>query len=166
MCIHNLTWGPYRNLLKQEALDNGEFAMTNKATGEGVVVDAPFLSSIDVVQLAKRYREFCSVPETRKCPGSPDDYYLKGRECNGWIDCPDARDEDFDFCRDRGCGMKLNVEGSGHFDGIYELEEGYHNNRKQGIYAFANHHFRFNRLLPVTFREIFILLYQTILFYA
>ena len=67
--------------------------MTNKATGEGVVVDAPFLSSIDVVQLAKRYREFCSVPETRKCPGSPDDYYLKGRECNGWIDCPDARDE-------------------------------------------------------------------------
>ena len=40
--------------------------MTNKATGEGVVVDAPFLSSIDVVQLAKRYREFCSVPETRK----------------------------------------------------------------------------------------------------
>ena len=67
--------------------------MTNKATGEGVVVDAPFLSSIDVVQLAKRYREFCPVPETRTCPGSPNDYYLKGRECNGWIDCPDARDE-------------------------------------------------------------------------
>ena len=67
--------------------------MTNKATGEGVVVDAPFLSSIDVVQLAKRYREFCSVPETRKCPGSPNDYYLKGKECNGWIDGPDARDE-------------------------------------------------------------------------
>ena len=39
-------------------------------------------------------------------------------------------DKDFDFCRDRGCGMKLNVEGSGHFDGIYELEEGYHNNRE------------------------------------
>ena len=81
------------NLEKQEALDRGEFAMTNKATGEGVVVDAPFLSSIDAVQLAKRYREFCTVPETRTCPGSSNDYYLKGRECNGWIDCPDARDE-------------------------------------------------------------------------
>ena len=142
--------------------------MTNKATGEGVVVDAPFLSSIDVVQLAKRYREFCSVPETRKCPGSPNDYYLKGRECNGWIDCPDARDEDFDFCRDRGCGMKLNVEGSGHFDGIYELEEGYHNNRKQGIHAFmiTSGLIAYFRPLSGTFREILILLYQTILFYA
>ena len=67
------------NRFKQEALDAGEFAMTNKATGEGVVVDAPFLSSIDAVQLAKRYRAFCSVPETRTCPGSPDDYYLKGQ---------------------------------------------------------------------------------------
>ena len=30
--------------------------------------------------------------------------------------------------------MKLNVEGSGHFDGIYELEEGYHNNRKREMH--------------------------------
>ena len=42
--------------------------------------------------------------------------------------------KDFDFCGDRGCGMKLNVEGSGHFDGIYQLEQGYHNNRKRGIH--------------------------------
>ena len=30
--------------------------------------------------------------------------------------------------------MKSNVEGSGHFDGIYQLEQGYHNNRKRGIH--------------------------------
>ena len=37
--------------------------------------------------------------------------------------------------------MKLNVEGSGHFDGIYELEEGYHNKRE----CLINTHWSFQR---------------------
>ena len=51
-------------------------------------------------------------------------------------------EKDFEFCGDRGCGIKLNVEGSGHFDGLYELEQGYHNNRKRVINVISIGHFR------------------------
>ena len=62
--------------------------------------------------------------------------------------------KDFDFCRDRGCGMKLNVEGSGHFDGIYQLEQGYHNNGKRGIHDISIEFPGWPVIIPATLGQI------------
>ena len=76
---------------------------------------------VDSVQLAKRYRHFCSVPKTQQCH-STDEYVLASRLCDGIGDCGDNSDEQFTTCHH--CGHQLIVSGSprGYFDGVYASE--------------------------------------------
>ena len=50
--------------------------------------------------------------------------------------------------------MKLNVEGSGHFDGIYQLEQGYHNNGKRGIHDISIEFPGWPVIIPATLGQI------------
>ena len=44
------------------------------------------------MQVAKLYPNFClRLPETLPCDDG--DYFLKGRECDGALDCEDGSDE-------------------------------------------------------------------------
>merc|ERR1719361_188923 len=76
--------------------------MTVKATGEYVYTGSKRNSSIDMMQLAKRYNNVCPVPDTLNCTdpdasGNPR-YALRTHVCDDICDCPDCSDETEEAC--------------------------------------------------------------------
>ena len=96
--------------LTQEAWDAGLSSIVYKGTTERVTNRSPLLSSSDIVQLATRYEDFCadtkaSLVNSKIACDSNDpngQYYLPGKECNGYADCFNDADESFDTCQDMG----------------------------------------------------------------
>ena len=134
--------------------------MTRKDNNEPILSTAPRMTSTDVVQLAKMYSEFCQIPTKIPCPGSSgrdvklfpwniienfgifwvlefkhrtkDRYYLEGRWCDGYPDCPNGTDEGFDTCGDVfGCGIGVEITGASQnkLNGLYDVGQDYWNNK-------------------------------------
>ena len=87
----------YHYFQTAEAEQNNRPTMTYKINGEPVDNEATRLSSVDVIQIAKRYKNYCSLPQTVNC--SRKDflglrrYVLRSRICDGICDCPSCTDE-------------------------------------------------------------------------
>lgn len=61
-----------------------------------------------------------------------DRYYLEGRWCDGYPDCPNGTDEGFDTCGDVfGCGIGVEITGASQnkLNGLYDVGQDYWNNK-------------------------------------
>lgn len=106
--------------LTQEAAAQGLSSMTYKDTNERVVVNSARATSIDVVQIAKRYHDFCSIPSTKFCPTG--EYYLDGRDCDGVVDCDDGSDEQIEECAEYNCGKTMKLTSQKAFGGTLDFQ--------------------------------------------
>jgi len=116
--------------LTDAAYEKGLSSMTYKDTDERVIVNAARATSIDVVQIAKRYHDFCPIPKTKFCPSG--EYYLEGRDCDAVVDCADKSDEPIDECKEYNCGMTMYLTSESEFGGTLEfhwVSNEYINNR-------------------------------------
>ena len=120
----------------EEALAAGNSSIVYKGTMERVRINAPALSSIDVVQLTKRYNDFCTEPTDKiACSENDQDgYYLSWKVCNGYNDCLNGSDEGFDRCGDLGCGQSLFVSGLDSIEGSYLWIDTGHTNAKPAYF--------------------------------
>ena len=118
--------------LTDEARNAGNSSIVYTGTMDRVNINANELSSIDIVQLTRRYDAFCTEPTDKiACTSDEQDgYYLSWKECNGYNDCLNGVDEGFDRCGDLGCGTHIYAQGMESIEGdYYMLDSGYTNNK-------------------------------------
>ena len=87
-------------LLTDEARYAYKSSIVYKGTMNEVYINAGEMSSIDIVQLTRRYSAFCKEP-TDKIPCSTDEkdgYFLPWKACNGYHDCKNGYDEGDEQC--------------------------------------------------------------------
>ena len=105
--------------LTEEAESAGKSSIVYKGTMDQVTINAEEMSSIDVVQLARRYSDFCKEPEQIPCSSDEKDgYFLLFKACDGNNDCKNGYDEGVEQCANR-CGSHLYVEGLKSIEGDY-----------------------------------------------
>ena len=92
------------------------------------------MSASDIQQLLKRYSNYCTARTDMIYCGevstdfNSTQYYFDFQECDGFSNCANDVDEGFDRCQDLGCGQSVQVEGGGHLDGVYEMDQGGYSN--------------------------------------
>merc|ERR1711935_149875 len=112
-------------------------------TMDRVVINAPSMSSIDIVQMASRYNNYCTVPTDQiSCSDDENDgYYLSWKGCNGYNDCLNGADEGFDTCQDMGCGQVIEASGLDAIAGTYHMIETEYTNGKPAYYCPEKGHY-------------------------
>ena len=87
---------------------NGYPTIVYADTGLQVSIGATMLSSTDIIEIKKRYSDYCIVDESDRIPCDPDDpsgpYYLSSKMCDGQLDCDNGADEEHcDDCTGDDC---------------------------------------------------------------
>ena len=103
-----------------KAIQKYKPSIVYKGTKEAFFNGAKEMSSIDIVQLTRRYSAFCKEP-TDKIPCSNDEkdgYFLSWKACDGYDDCQNRSDEGVEKCVDL-CGSHLYVQGLESIEGNY-----------------------------------------------
>ena len=131
--VHSVMHYSGRGSLTPKALKKGLNSIVFKGTN--VPIPRPeSLSSGDIIQLAKRYKKYCDVESLIKkkilCDSEDPNgqYYLPSKKCDGYKDCANGADENFQGCQ--ACDVSLIVSGNHTvINGEYYMDKSSYNDK-------------------------------------